>query len=633
MKQCKKILNTDTGEQCSNRAVPGTDYCEEHHRRIKFRRVLKEDVSSSLMPEKRPAWVARPSAAGEKPAFPGLLADERNILVGPQGIIRLSEPGTEDQTGTIFDRLVRLLACLSQEMPLPGHVLVWIMPEGKGVIVRIAPPKPEAPDLSRHYDLAAEAAALCGGRLYIGKEHAFIRYRDGSAPRGYDAKGVEVRAEDKLYLVDTDGTYPFAWQGLIEESLDKLLLRIPPSPARGTSLPETAYALLHPALYRMLARYFRAHHLRYKVARFHALEADPLVLFEIAPNPDASTGALVPAFVLSYLCSLPNCNVFTETGTDSGRHMLVQWGQRYPCRARHILDAFPSDCLVLLTTGPDFSNLCVSPAPAFFEGDDLISVRAPCPGQDDFKAIDGRDDLHLKVPVRLIHDRGSATLPAALILDTEETDWVRRLIYRLPGDAFGKYSFCLGQERSVLLGKGVPMELLPFGIPMQCVQDTHLFTPLRCCLVPNLPWKLLSEVLEIIDDNYTFLTTEFRLDVPRNAFIPLSHGLFVEPSRPRTVLRMREIHDLPALNWTAPPKPTQPYQETETPQSEPHVQRKTSQNVEGNFLERAESYRRAEDHLSAALCFALAKDKVNAARCYEEAARSIKTHEKHTSNG
>jgi len=76
---------------------------------------------------------------------------------------------------------------------------------------------------------------------------------------------------------------------------------------------------------------------------------------------------------------------------------------------------------------------------------------------------------------------------------------------------------------------------------------------------------------------------------------------------------MRKTHDLPALNWMAPPKPAQPYQETKTPPSEPHVQRKTSQNVEENLLERAESYRRTEDHLSTALCFALANDKVNAA--------------------
>ena len=119
MAQCKKIL--PNGERCSNRAVPGTDYCEEHRRqRIQFRPVPKVPTVAAPPAEKRapkkkppkppppPQWVARPSAAGETPAFPGLRADARNILVAPQGCIWIGVEGAEDQPAPLFDRLVRI---------------------------------------------------------------------------------------------------------------------------------------------------------------------------------------------------------------------------------------------------------------------------------------------------------------------------------------------------------------------------------------------------------------------------------------------------------------------------------------------------------------------------------------------
>src|SRR5262249_35038945 len=131
MAQCEKTL--DNGERCSNQAIPGTSYCQGH-RRIVFKRATDtERVDTAPLPpltnkvEPPPAakskarakqqnWQASPSPAGQKPAFPALQADERNILVAPQGIIWLqAEPA--DTPSSQFNRLVRLMGFLSQALP------------------------------------------------------------------------------------------------------------------------------------------------------------------------------------------------------------------------------------------------------------------------------------------------------------------------------------------------------------------------------------------------------------------------------------------------------------------------------------------------------------------------------------
>jgi hypothetical protein len=659
MPQCKKTL--PNGEQCSNRAVPGTDYCEEHRQRLKFRPVsTKQDPTGPAGQKtaqrkkpapKTPTWGARPGAAGEAPVFPGLRIDGRNILVGPQGMIRLGQDSIESRAAKRFDLLVRLLTYISRHIPLHGHVSLWNMQEERGALVGITPPDPKSVDLSRFYDLVSEAAVLCGALLYIGTERLFIQYRDGNAPRGYDAKDVKIPDEGNIYLVDKRGTHLFSPDDLSEEPLDCFLLRVPPLPDNKIVLPEVAYALVEPALYRMLARYFRAHNLRYRVARFDAKERNKLVLFEVAPMLPASTSDVIPAFVLSYLTSLPCCEVLIELASDSGRQILAAWKHSHPCQSDNILDAFPRDSLLLFTKGRDFSNLCIHPAPTFFEGDELISVRAPRQIRADLTPANGTEDLPLEIPVRFVKDDRPSPFPAALILDPVELGWVRRLIYRIPGEVFSRYMLCRGEKHSVLLGEGISMDRLPFGIPLRRVQDTSLFIPLHSRLSPALPWQLLAKALKIRDDYYTFIAEGFRIDVTQNAFVPLSHGLVAEPGRPRTAFVVRPEPYLPPLKWTPPPIPQETERKIEkkkwyqqlfrsdnsmpqkiilpikrTRQEKKRAPVKTTALIEEKEIMRqqGESYRRTEDYLSAALCFAMAGDKANAAYCYKKAAYGIK---------
>jgi len=636
MAQCKKILKD--GERCSNRSLPGADYCEKH-RRTKFRRISKKQETSKAGSEKPrqskqkrespkaagdPKWTAQPSAAGDSPAFPGLRPDKRNILVAPRGVIRLREKDAEGRPRGLSERLAGLLSHLSREMSLAKHISVWTTSLKSDAMILVVPSDPENENLSRFYDAASSAADMSGGVFYIGEKQAFIQYRDGAAPRGYDAENVRIPKNDKqFYFTETKGTAAVPAKSLTRESLSDLLLSIPPVPAMGADLPETAFALVSRPLYRMLARYFRAHHLHYHAARFHIPGGDSLTLFEISPRADAAAGPFVPAFVISYLTDLPRCTVLTSAESGEERRILVEWGKRCPCLPRNILSAFPKESLLLFTTDPDFSNLCVSPGPVFFDGDDLISVRTPRPESTGATPETDGKNLSLEVPVRLIRDSGPAPFPAALILDPDETEWIRRLLCRFPGDMFTDHIFCMGEERSVLVGKRMPIRTLPFGIPLRRLRDTRLFIPLNTRFTPDLPWDPLSRALKIGTDAYTFLTPEFRMDIPRDAFVPLSRTLVAEPGCPIAAFSLRPQSRLPELKWTPSEKLKKREPEGIFNRFKKAVNRPADKvvltekkDVKEALREQARSYHKAGDYLSAALCFAMSDDDSEAAQSY-----------------
>lgn len=611
--------------------------------------------------KKNAAWTIHPSAAGETPSFPGLRADARNILVAPQALVRVREKNSSALLLTLSDSLARLLGCLSYELSLSESVRLRKTLEGDEAFVLLTPP--ERSDLSRLYDAVAAASALSNGSLFIGHDRAFIRYRDGEAARGYDAARVQLPPGDELFLLDHETTHSISPKSLNELSLQEVLLGMQVLPAREVELPDRAFAMVATPLYRMVARYLRDHHLRYRIARFHTSDGETLALFEITARRSSPTGAHVPAFVINYLENLPRSVVLTEVWADEGRRMLVEWGRRYPVNARNVLTAFAPDSLLLFSSSHDYPNLSVAPMPTFFEGDDVTTAQAQRPASADLRPLDSAEGLRLELPVRLVEDTGSIRQTSALILDEQETKWIERLLYRLPGEAFNAYTMCVGHERAVLVGEGVPVESLPFGIALQRVQDTQLFIPLRARFAPDLPWSLLAQALNLKDGIYTFLTEEFRLDIPRASFTPLARALVDEKERRAQTFTVSKAKGWPELSWKLRPQPKPSWRSTrETGSAQRESQRQgffgrirnerttpaqqrltvaqsnAPRRAEASreqrppqpldeaalFRQRAESFLQAGDHLSAAFCFSLAGDNYNAARSFQEAARRIK---------
>ncbi len=656
MAQCEKKLAS--GEQCSNQAIPGASYCQMHMR-IVFRPATdKERADTAPSPEpvkknqpgppsrsKRRNWQASPSAAGQKPAFPGLQVDEeRNILVALQGVIWLqAEPA--DTPASQFHRLVRLLGLLSQAFPLAEQVKVLFQAEGANYILRLAPIQTQTAQLSVFYDKVSNAARLVNGRFYIGQDKAFIQYRDDSAPRGYDMSGFTASGDsNELFLVAHWGSQTLSETVFVEVSLYDLYLHIAPSPGMAEQAPELIYALVPSPFYPLLAKYFHAHHLRYKMAYLQAAPGT-LVLFEIRPRPDAPIGQVVPAFILDYLSRLPRVVLLVQAYQAGNLSILLQWKHRYPLYLPHAANAFASNEMVLLMAGY-YPNLFIKPFPQFFDGDRLVDVHLPSPQVIHLDQLPANALTFPRLEVLLRSDPGPMPPVAALILTPQEMVWLRQLLYLLDGEAFRDYRLCQGEDLSVLIGNDRPIEGLPFGMPLRRPGNRVLFIPLRSRFVPDIPWLLLQEALTLQEKVYTFLTPEYRLDLSEALFVPLSRVLVAEPNRPRVHVRMLAPSSLPPLIWTPqsePPEATslektkkeKPFRERilsrlPAPSPEGAVATPRNNKVEESVLwqEKARACEEVKDFLSAAVCYTFLNDLHNSARCYHLAAIQLKTQER-----
>ena len=248
----------------------------------------------------------------------------------------------------------------------------------------------------------------------------------------------------------------------------------------------------------------------------------------------------------------------------------------------------------------------------------------------------------LKLPVLLRPANGPTPPTAALFLDAEEMGWLRQVLYRLPGDAFGAYNLCEGDEGAILMGNNRPIEGIPFGLPLRRIGDTEVFIPLRRTFVPDLPWAILREALEIKQGMYSFFADDYRIDVPIAGFAPLSRTLVADPGRPRTKFAVTPRIALPDLVWIPPSPPSgeaQPGpaqrktdsalsrifrpQNAAGPRAEPQAAVPSMPTPEfdsaTHWRQQAHAYEEASDYLAAAICYSLLNDVSNSSRCFRSA--------------
>jgi len=559
--------------------------------------------------------------------------------VAPQGVIWL-QTTPESPSSTPFNRLVRLLGFLSQALALPGRIRLLRQGEAGDILLPLSPTETDRTKLSGFYDAASAAARLVDGRLYIGQDNAYVQYRDDSAPRGYDLPDFKAHDDARSWLLVAHwGSQFLNLADFTETPLADFCLQVAPLPDVAGPPPEQVYALTPAALYPVLSKYFYAHHLRYGMAHLQG-SGGAWLLFELRPRPDAPTGQAVPRFILDYLARLPRVVVLAPAQQTGNPCILVQWRQRYPLRLPHIAGFFADDSLILLTSDHD-SNLHISPAPPFFEGDRAVRLDLKMQAASSLTPT-STATAALKLPVLLRPANGPTPPIAALILNAREVGWLRQLLYHLPGEAFGAYSLCQGEDRTVLVGATRPIEGIPFGAPLRRLGETELFIPLRSTFVPDLPWPLLRQALDIQDGVYTFLTEADRLDLPMADFTPLSCALMADPRRPRVRFNLRAGASLPELRWTPPPAPpAQPPSEEQEkglfqkilkrgrhgPVQEPPPEVPTAPPADFDpqtvWREQAKAHEEASDFLTAAVCYSLLNDMSNSARCYRLAMAAV----------
>lgn len=658
MSQCKKVQNS--GEQCSNRVVPGTDFCESHSK-VTFQLVSEKEkeLTTPLLQKKveqkkesslkAQNCIARPLLAGEKPQFPGLKLDVGYTLVAAEAIIVLENLSDEQRKSKGGNSLKKLLIHLSQKFDLSKEIQVQQSKNGLIGIIRVKPQVSGAGEIASLFDVVDAITSFFNEKVYIGEGNAFVIYRDQHATRGYDVDGFKQEKDDLLYLIDSSGTQTLLTTDLNNLELSNLLLSLKPRFDHSTSSPRNAYVLALKPYYQILARFFRNHHISFRLAVFHQTQKhdEPMILFEISPRTNSPTGTLIPTFILAYLAKLPHCVVLTKPAHTGNRQMLVECGYKYPCIPSNVIQVFPDNSTIIFTINDDFSNILIESTPNFLEGENLLDVQVQKQVHSIYQPIEPVKDMFLRFEVKLQSSPRQTSKVSAIILDKQELDWLKQLIYRLPKHIFSDYSLCMGKQLSILLSESSAIDRIPFGFTLMRFQASQLFIPNNTRFAPNLSLKVLSETFGLKKNIYTFLGKDSRLDIPRESFSPLSRQLIADSKRPRVDIEILPPYGLPEIVWPEVPQtPDDGESELtvigEVPKSgllkkifgpkteKPSVPKPTINKEEDRvdlnsvLLERAEEFKEIGDHLSAALCFSMIGDNASAARHYQLAAKEVK---------
>jgi hypothetical protein len=612
MAQCKK--QNDDGSRCSNRALPGSEFCDQHRERIQFRRpTATAPVDPPTAPPPTPsAPVAaptqdtapagiRPTGRTEAPRLPGLRREElRGVLVGPQALIRLAQPG----------RLTEFLSGLSEVTPL-DRVEVQ-RHKVHGDLVRIRPPDSQSADLSLLYDRIADAARLYQADFYVGEEPAFVRYRDREAPFGYDLAGKPGRKFKRLCLLGFGEPVELDARKLEAVSLRDVVLNTAPAISRRPSEPAgRIFVLCATELEKTFRHYFRSHHLSYRLIRIPCGRPQYGTLFEVEP---VAAGATVPAFAIGFLRSFPRSMVFSESFQADRRRVLVEMGCTVGWNWPNTVGVFPENCLLTLTQGRDFPNLCLDPAPTLIDGDTLVQAVPKVIPALTLAPLKKTTLDACRFEIRFQRDDGPPAAPVALLLDERELRWLRRLLYRLPASEFSQYAVLPASPYSVILSDQAPLRDLPLGVAMKRVADSSLLIPCHLKLLPELPSHLLAEALNVKAGKLTFITEGFRCEADRTEFVPLSSLLHSSLNREPVALELQSTSHLPDLKWQMPEgldEPAAPVARSRIPKT-PGAQPSSGQAevIEMALLmkSKAANLRSANDPLGAALYYALAGD-------------------------
>ena len=554
MSQCKKILSQ--GQQCSNQAVPGTDYCSKHKRQFVFRPIQPKSQSDTTSPPSDPhVQIPMPSQPGSSPNFPNLTLDKRDILIAPSGVIFLSSPKNK----TLNSILHPVIAAISHIMPLSPHVTIKTL-NASDCLIFITPMQTKPDYMSVFYDALSDITQNYSDPdrqyyaiLLIGNKNLYIQYRDHNAPRGYDAR-MSSPPEQEIILIHSAKQYTFKQNDLTDVPLQNILLSMRPKLSSISHLPETVYLIAPVPLYPILSRYLTTRKLTFQVARCLLDNGTPILIFELTPRFPADHVTHMPKFLIQALGDLPDCHVFLQPVYHSTQKIFVEYGYEFICPIPHIQNALADHQLIFFFGQKP--PVCLSPVPVFLNGDALMRIQItqskPIMVQSDQKL----SIQNLSIPLRLVYDTRGGSTAYALIIKHEECQWFIKTLYLLPERLIQSMTVFWGQSLIVVQARDLSLPLFPFGMPMQPVFNSHLFIPLHTRMMPSLAWEAVQNALNLTSTHYTFLTPDFRLDCPMNDWVPLSRHVSADLNTPNVQQTLKQT-PMPKLQWTAPKQPKQ----------------------------------------------------------------------------
>jgi hypothetical protein len=457
---------------------------------------------------------------------PGVAPDPRGVLLGPKGLLVFAS----------LDRVVAFLRAVSEDGLLdelvPELDLRWVeTPLGTRELTLSF-----AAGSSYRMDRVASLARLSGGGLFTGASRHFVRYRDASAPLGYDLGEVRDAAAD---LVVYDASYEQTYSVGRALPLRALLVRLAPIPApedeaSGDALWVTAEVGIGHALIGYHPR--SRDHARASLVEWPAESA-----FDDAPRRLHLVGLrAAPPRIVRLLRSLPGVAVFRPATEEAA----VELGFRHPVALDGCASVFPEGTLTLFRGDGEVSVVEALPrfAPVAALVRTPIALRAPFPLRGDGR---GEPPAPFALPLTLAPTQAPLRAVVATLVPKEQRAFLARLLYALPARILEGLSVALADEHVFLLDpRGI--EGVPLGRFFTEVAP-RVYVPAGMTLVPAVAPEVITGLVHAGGGGHVFFLPgeDAPLGLPEGAFAPLSTRVLAEISARPVHAEAPESHDVP----------------------------------------------------------------------------------------
>jgi hypothetical protein len=441
---------------------------------------------------------------------PGIAPDTRGVVLGSKGALLFSS----------LDRVVAFFRAYGDEgsldevLPTLSIRRVISPLRTKEVLVTLAA------ESSYRMDRVAAVARLAGGEAFTGTTRHFVKYRDASAPLGYDVIALtESTADVTLHHDAWRQAYSFDR----EIPFRDLVLKLQPFsiPPRERTTPTRVLVAAEVGLGHAIVGYLFRWRVKASVGLAEwpsesAFDDRPRRLHVIDIDEP-------PARVLGLLRSLPGVTVFEPIGRKFG----VELGFRHPISLDSCASLFADQSLTLFRG--DGTVLMLDPLPplsavrtlvrAELARDDARNVAELVPANAQIQLVD--------VSLRLAPTLAPPRRVVASIVPIAEREWLSKMLYLLPAHTLASLRMALTTQAIFLIDqRGI--ETIPLGRFYSEVAD-RIYVPAGMTLVPAVSPSVLSELVSDRGTGHAFF--EPGLEQPRlveaDAFGPVS----------RTVLR------------------------------------------------------------------------------------------------
>jgi len=444
---------------------------------------------------------------------PGIAPDARGVVLGQKGVLLFSS----------LDRVVAFFRAYGDEGSL-DEVLASLSIRRvvsplrtKEVLVMLAA------ESSYRMDRVAAVARLAGGEAFTGTSRHFVKYRDASAPLGYDV--VELADANANVVLHHD-----AWRQSYDFEREipfrDLVLKLQPFsvPARDRAAPTRVIVTAEVGLGHAIVGYLFRWRVKASVGLAEwpsesAFDDRPRRLHVIDVDDP-------PARVLGLLRSLPGVTIFEPVGRRFG----VELGFRHPIALEPCASLF-SDTSLTLFRG-DGSVVIVDPLPpsapvrtlvrADIADEDARRIATLVPASVGVELVD--------VKLRLAPTLAPARRVLATVVPIAEREWLSKMLYLLPSSTLSGLRMAITETAIYLLDQH-GIESVPLGRFYSEVAD-RIYVPTGLSLVPAVSPSVLSELVADRGTGHAFFEPD--QDQPRiltaEAFGPVSRTVLREVS-------------------------------------------------------------------------------------------------------